>query len=523
MEPRAAIATWEDGRLVHYACTQMPHLLQDELATAYGLEPAQVRVIAPDVGGGFGSKSGINSEEHLIGWIAKQLGRPARWVESRTESMVTLPHGRGQINYVELGATNDGKVLAFRHRLVQDAGAYPLVGAFLPVMTRLLASGTYAIPKIEFNAQSVVTNTSPTGTYRGAGRPEATYAIERGMDLLAVELGLDPADLRRRNFIQPEQFPYQTASGATYDSGDYERALELALDAANYDALRDEQRRRRDAGDPIELGIGISAYVEVTNPIPGGEYGAIEVTPDGKANVFAGTFSHGQGHHTAFAMIVAERLGIDLDDIDFIQGDTDQIRFGQGTVGSRSLQTAGVAVNDASTQVLDRARELAARLLEANPDDLVLDLAEGRWHVVGTPTAAKTWADLAAAAVEDGQPLRARRRFHAHRTDFPVWCAHRRCRGRHRNRRRDPFADCHGRRLWPDSESFDHRGPTPRGNRTRRRTSATRRGLLRRGRQPAYHQFRRLRNDLGDGAALVRVGSDGDADAKQRARREGNW
>jgi carbon-monoxide dehydrogenase large subunit len=407
MEPRAAVATWEDGRLVHYACTQMPNGLQGELATRYGLEPSQVRIIAPDVGGGFGAKTGIYPEEHLLGWVAKQLGRPARWVETRTESMLTLGHGRGQVNYIELGATSDGKVLAFRNRVVQEAGAYPLIGAFLPFMTRLLASGVYAIPKIEVNAQSVVTNTTPTVAYRGAGRPEATYAIERGMDLLAAELGLDPVEVRRRNFVQPDQFPYATASGANYDSGDYEKALDLALATADYDGLRAEQQRRRAAGGPVEMGIGLSAYVEITNPLPGGEYGAVEITPEGKAKVFAGTFSHGQGHHTAFAMIVADKLGIDLDDIEFVQGDTDQIRFGQGTAGSRSLQTAGAAVSDASTQVLDRARELAAQLLEANPDDLVLDVADGRWHVAGTPAAAKTWAELATAAVEHGQPLRA--------------------------------------------------------------------------------------------------------------------
>jgi carbon-monoxide dehydrogenase large subunit len=408
MEPRAALATWDDeGRLVHYACTQMPNTLKDELAARYGLDPAQVHVIAPDVGGGFGAKSGIYNEEHLLGWVAKQLGRPARWVETRTESMLTLGHGRGQINYIELGADKDGKVLAFRNRVVQEAGAYPLIGAFLPFMTRLLASGVYAIPKIEVNAQSVLTTTTPTVAYRGAGRPEATYAIERGMDLLAAELGLDPIEVRRRNFVQPDQFPYATASGANYDSGDYEKALDLALATADYDGLRAEQRRRRDANDPVQMGVGLAAYVEITSPIPGGEYGAVEVTPEGTARVLAGTFSHGQGHHTAFAMIVADKLGIDIDDIEFVQGDTDVIRAGHGTAGSRSLQTAGAAISEASTQVLDRARELAAQLLEANPDDLVLDVADGRWHVAGTPAAAKTWAELGAAAAQQGQTLRA--------------------------------------------------------------------------------------------------------------------
>ena len=408
MEPRAALAMWDDdGRLVHYACTQMPNSLQGELATRYGLEPAQVHIIAPDVGGGFGAKSGIYPEEHLLGWVAKQLGRPARWVETRTESMLTLGHGRGQVNYIELGADRDGKVLAFRNRVVQEAGAYPLIGAFLPFMTRLLASGVYAIPKIEVNAQSVLTTTTPTVAYRGAGRPEATYAIERGMDLLAAELGLDPIEVRRRNFVQPDQFPYATASGANYDSGDYEKALDLALATADYDGLRAEQQRRRAANDPVQMGIGLAAYVEITSPIPGGEYGAVEVTPEGKARVLAGTFSHGQGHATAFAMIVADKLGIDIDDIEFVQGDTDLIRSGQGTAGSRSLQTAGAAINEASSQVLDRARDLAAQLLEANPDDLVLDVADGRWHVAGTPTAAKTWAELGAAAAQQGQALRA--------------------------------------------------------------------------------------------------------------------
>jgi carbon-monoxide dehydrogenase large subunit len=403
LEVRAAAAVWgDDGRLTHWASTQAPNSLRDQIAGGLGLEPSQVRVIAPDVGGGFGAKAAFYPEEQILGWIAKRVGRPVRWVETRSESMMTLGHGRGQVQFVELGGNSDGKLLAYRCTVLQDCGAYPALGAFLPVLTRTMASGTYDIPKVEFGAKSLVTNTCPTVAYRGAGRPEATAAIERAIDVFTAEIGMDPAEVRRRNLVRTEQFPFTTPTGTVYDSGDYQTALELALEAAGYDELRREQAARRDGGDVGQLGIGISTYVEITNPVEGGEYGGVEVTPEGKAIVRAGTFSHGQGHATTFGMIVAERLGIDLDDIIFEQGDTDKIRFGQGTMGSRSLQTAGPAIREAAAEVVDRARDLAADVLEANPDDIVFDPTEGRFHVAGTPSIGSTWAEVAVAAGEGG-------------------------------------------------------------------------------------------------------------------------
>ncbi|MGH9021561.1 MAG: xanthine dehydrogenase family protein molybdopterin-binding subunit [Acidimicrobiia bacterium] len=403
LEVRGVVASWgDDGRLTFWASSQAPHGLKSALAHALGVEPEVVRVITPAVGGGFGAKAAIYTEEVLVAWIARRLGRPMRWVESRTESMLTLGHGRGQLQMVEVGGSRDGKIHAYRNAVLQDCGAYPALGAFLPFLTKMMAAGTYAIPKVECLGTSLVTNTCATVAYRGAGRPEATAAIERGLDLFAAEIGMDPAEVRRRNFIGADAFPHTTATGTTYDSGDYAGALELVLEAAGYEQLRAEQARRRDAGDQRQLGIGLASYVEITNPLPGGEYGGVEVTADGGAIVRAGTLSHGQGHATAWAMIVNDRLGIPLDRIQLLDGDTDLVRSGQGTVGSRSLQTAGVAVSQAAEVVLDKARRLAAQLLEASVDDIVLDETSGLFHVAGAPSVSRSWAELAEAAAPDG-------------------------------------------------------------------------------------------------------------------------
>ncbi|MBV9936817.1 MAG: xanthine dehydrogenase family protein molybdopterin-binding subunit [Actinobacteria bacterium] len=402
MEVRAAAATWEDGRLVHYACTQMPHGVKETLCQVYGLEPDQVRVVAPDVGGGFGAKGANYTDELLMGWLSRRLGRPVRWVETRSESMVGLGHGRGQIQDAELGGTRDGKVLAYRLTVIQDSGAYGWFGGVLPFMTRTMLSGVYDIPKAEFNSQSVMTNTTPTVAYRGAGRPEATAAIERMMELFATEIGMDPNEVRGKNLVTHERFPYTTIVGTEYDAGNYERALELALEASDYQGLRAEQQRRREAGGPKQMGIGTSIYVEITNYGGSGEFGSLEVLADGSAEVRTGTSPHGQGHETAWAMLASEQTGIPIDKIKVIHGDTDLIPTGGGTAGSRSAQAGGVAVHQAAVQVVDQAKQLAADLLEANPDDLVLDKIDGRFHVAGTPSAGKTWAELASAASDSG-------------------------------------------------------------------------------------------------------------------------
>jgi carbon-monoxide dehydrogenase large subunit len=262
-----------------------------------------------------------------------------------------------------------------------------------------MAAGVYAIPKIEFKGTSLVTNTTATVAYRGAGRPEAAAAIERAMDLFAAEIGMDPADVRRRNLIGKDRFPYTTPVGTTYDIGDYERALDLVLEAAGYERLRAEQQRRRQAGEGKLLGIGLSLYVEITNGAgPPGEFGSVEITPDGRAILRTGTSPHGQGHATAWAMLASDQLGIPMDQIEVIHGDTDLVRSGGGTMASRSLQAGGLAVYEAAAEVVDKARQLASELLEADPADILLDKVDGRFHVAGTPTAGKTWAELAQVA-----------------------------------------------------------------------------------------------------------------------------
>ncbi|HYT40170.1 MAG TPA: molybdopterin cofactor-binding domain-containing protein, partial [Acidimicrobiia bacterium] len=401
LEVQAAASRWEpDGRLTHWSSTQTPHMVKGALTAAYALPADQVRVIAPDVGGGFGAKFGSYPEALLLPWIARRLGRPVRWAETRSESMVALGHGRAQLQEVELGGTRDGQVLAYRLTAVQDSGAYPLIGAALPGFTALMTSGVYAIPRVEFSCRSVVTNTTPIVAYRGAGRPEACAALERAMDLYAAEISQDPGDVRRRNFIRPDQFPFTTAVGTCYDSGDYERALDLLLEAAGYEELRKEQAKRRAEGGARQIGIGLATYVEITSPVPGGEFGGVEITPEGRAVVRTGSSPHGQGHATAFAMLASEYLDLPMESVDVVHGDTDAVPSGVGTFGSRSLQLGGSAVRLASEQVVARARELAAELLEAAPSDIVL--AGGTFHVAGTPAVARSWAEVAVAAGPDG-------------------------------------------------------------------------------------------------------------------------
>lgn len=403
LEVRAAAATWADGRLVQFSSTQAPHGVKATLQEWYGLDETQVWVRTPDVGGGFGPKIGAYPEEVILGWISKQLGRPVRWVETRSENMVGMGHGRGQWQTVKIGGDRDGIVKAYRLNLVQDSGAYPALGAFLSFLTRTMTSGVYDIPEVQFNAKSIVTNTTPTVAYRGAGRPEATAAIERAMDLFAAEIGMDPAEVRRVNLIPADAFPFTTPTDTVYDVGDYERSLDLVLDAAGYTDLRGEQTKRREADSTLQIGIGVSVYVEVTaGPQPGGEYGRVVVHTNGTATAYTGSSGHGQGHDTSFAMLVNDALGIPIDKVQVVHGDTDQIPRGVGTFGSRSLQLGGSAIHEASGLVVDKARKIAADLLEADPADLELDSASGAFHVAGTPAVSRSWAEVAAAAGPDG-------------------------------------------------------------------------------------------------------------------------
>ena len=404
LEVRAGLASWgEDGRLTQWASVQHPQGVRDAICGFYGLPAEQVRVVAPDVGGGFGAKIGLYAEEMLLPWLARTSGRPVRWTETRSESMLGLGHGRAQSQTLTIGGSRDGRVQAYRLEIIQDGGAYPAIGTILPFLTGMMAPGTYDIPKVVTSSVGVVTNTTPTVAYRGAGRPEATAAIERAMDLFAAEIGMDPAEVRRKNLIRRDAFPHTTVSGATYDVGDYERALDLVLEAAGYEELRAEQARRRAEGGPVQMGIGVSTYVEITNGAgETGDFAAVEILPSGKARVYTGSSPHGQGHVTAWSMIASEQLGIPMEDIEVIANDTDLVPTGGGTFGSRSLQSAGVAVHEASVTLVDQARKLAADLLEANVDDIVLDRSAGRFHVAGTPTAAKSWGDLAESAGSEG-------------------------------------------------------------------------------------------------------------------------
>jgi len=398
MEVRACASVWDGTRLTQWACSQGAHGARDGIAEALGLESSAVRVITPDVGGGFGAKSGVYAEEILVGWAAKNLNTPVRWTESRTENMLSMGHGRGQRQRTKMGGTRDGRITAYRLDVLQDAGAYAKAGAVLPFMTRMMASGVYDIASVQFESHSVVTNTTPTVAYRGAGRPEATAAIERTLDEFARVCGKDPADVRRMNYLQPSAFPLTTAMGAKYDSGEYAKALDASLDAAGYEQLRAEQQKRRASQDTLQLGIGIASYVETTNPMGSGDYGSVEITADGGAIIRTGSSSHGQGHHTAWAMLVSDATGIPFEKIDFRFGDTDDIERGGGTGGSRSLQVGGSAVKLATDAVVEKARQRAADLLEAAVEDIVIDTVRGAFHVAGSPAPARTWSELLVGA-----------------------------------------------------------------------------------------------------------------------------
>lgn len=420
LEVRAAAARPEpDGRITYWVSTQAPHSARAALCRVLGVEADGAHVVTPDVGGGFGAKIGSYPEELLVGWLARRLGRPVRWVETRSESMVALGHGRAQVQVVEIGGSKDGRIEAYRLSVVQDSGAYPQLGAFLPSFTRTMLTGTYDIPRAELFAQAVVTNTNSTVAYRGAGRPEAASAIERAVDLFAHHLGLDPAEVRRRNLVRRDDFPYTTPVGTVYDSGDYPEALQRVLEAADYDGLRAEQRRRREAGERLLLGIGLSCYVEITNGAPGSEYGRVRVGRDGRIEVAFGTSPHGQGHDTAFAMVAAENLGVPLELIDTVHGDTDRVPRGVGTFGSRSLQTGGVAVARAAAEVLRQARALAAELFEADPADVVPDPAGDALTVAGTPARRLSWGELAEEAERRGTGLVAEVDYLASSPTFP--------------------------------------------------------------------------------------------------------
>ncbi len=403
MEGRAVAAQWADGKLTVWASTQNAQISRFILAGAFGLDPASIRVVAPDVGGGFGAKIGVDRDALLVAWAAKHTGTPLRWAETRSENLLAMTHGRAQRQVVKIGGTRDGRILAYRLEIVQDTGAYPRMGGFLPFLTSLMAAGPYDIAKVETAYRVIVTNTAPISAYRGAGRPEATAAIERAVDLFAAEIGMDPAEVRRINLVPADKFPYSSPCGAVYDTGAYVEALDKVLAGSGYAELRAEQARRRQRGDVVQLGLGLASYVEITAAdAAGGETARLDVHDDGTATVYTGSSAHGQGHHTAWAMLVQSELGIDMERVTVIHGDTDLIPLGVGTYASRSLQLGGVAVQKAAVDVKEQGRRLAAELLEASESDLELDIERGTWQVRGDPEASRTWAQVARQAGDAG-------------------------------------------------------------------------------------------------------------------------
>jgi carbon-monoxide dehydrogenase large subunit len=399
MEANAILAVPEGDGLKMWIPCQAPFWMRDEIADALEIERDDVRVIAPAVGGGFGAKTATYPEHLLVAALAHRLGRPVRYIETRSENLTAMTHGRAQVQDVELGAKRDGKLVGLNVHVVADMGAYPM-GTYLPPLTRKMACGVYAIERVDFKAFSIVTNTTPIDSYRGAGRPEATALIERAIDMLADELGMDPAETRRRNFIPKEAFPVETVTEATYDSGDYERALDEVLRLAGYEELLREQEERRARGDTKLLGIGLSVYVEVTGW--GSEFGAVEVEPDGSVIVLTGVSPHGQGHETAFAQLASGLLKVPFERVTVRHSDTSLVPKGDGTMGSRSLQLGGSAMWKAGEEVVEKARRIAAHLLEASPDDVVLS-EDGRIGVRGAPDRSYTWAQLARIAADPSQ------------------------------------------------------------------------------------------------------------------------
>jgi carbon-monoxide dehydrogenase large subunit len=404
LEPRGVVAHYEPGKesLTIWSSTQAPHMLRTMIAAMTGLGQDQVRAIAPEVGGGFGAKINIYGEEYVAAALSKRLGIPVKWTEERSENFVAMTHGRDIIAYVELAAKRDGTVLGLKMRLIADIGAYNmLLTAAIPTLTMTMASATYDIPAIRTTLTEVFTNKTPTDAYRGAGRPEATYFVERAMDMLARELKMDPADVRRKNFIQPSQFPFTTQTGAVYDSGNYEAALDRALEAANWDQLKAARDAAR--ADGRLVGLGLSMYVEVCGFGPssgmstgGWEHAQVTIERDGRISATTGVSPHGQGNETTFAQMLADQFGIPIEHITIHHGDTAVAKQGIGTMGSRSQAVGGTALHMAGAKVKVKMARFAAEMLEAHEGDLVFE--SGTIAVRGAPAAAKKFADVAAYA-----------------------------------------------------------------------------------------------------------------------------
>jgi aerobic carbon-monoxide dehydrogenase large subunit len=410
IEPRGMVAQYTPGSgdLILWTATQIPHLVRLLLSMVIGIPEHKVRVIAPEVGGGFGSKLYLYPEEVIVATLARMTGRPVKWIEERRENYVATTHGRDQVQYVEVAAKRDGTITGLRVKSIANMGAY--LSTFAPgiptILFGLMLAGNYRIPNIACEVTGVHTNTTLVDAYRGAGRPEATYLVERAVDLTARELGMDPAEIRRRNFVPANAFPHTTATGVTYDSGNYQPTLDKALEIAGYQQLRQEQERLRQEGK--YLGIGVVTYVEICGMAPsqvlgavgagagGWESATVRVHPTGKVTLYSGASSHGQGHETAFAQIVGDGLGIPLEDVEVVHGDTAQVQFGIGTFGSRSAAVGGMAAVMSVNKVEEKAKKIAAFLLEAAEADLVFE--SGQFFVKGTPGRGITIQQVAFAA-----------------------------------------------------------------------------------------------------------------------------
>jgi carbon-monoxide dehydrogenase large subunit len=408
MEPRAVVASCVGGEFTLWSSTQIPHVLRLMLALVTGIPEQNIRVIAPDVGGGFGSKLQVTAEEVLAVLIARRLGRPVKWTESRSEGNMTVHHGRDQWQRIRVAADADGRIRGLDVDLLADMGAYlMLVTPGVPLLGAFMFNAIYKMDAYKFNCTGVFTTKMPTDAYRGAGRPEATFGIERIMDELAAELGLEPLELRARNWIAHDEFPYTTISGLTYDSGNYEAATAKARELLGYDDLRREQAERNAAGDPVRLGIGISTFTEMCGLAPsrvlgslaygagGWENASIRMLPTGKVEVVTGSSAHGQGHETAWSQIVADQLGVPFEDIRVLHGDTQVSPKGMDTYGSRSLAVGGMALVSACDKVIEKAKVIAAAMMEASAADL--EWTRGRFAVRGDPEKGVTIGEIALA------------------------------------------------------------------------------------------------------------------------------
>lgn len=420
MEASGCLAIPESGgTLTVYLSTQDVFNTRNDLADMLRMPAEDVRVIAPDVGGGFGAKGDLMVEHGVIADAARRLGKPVRWIERRTENLTNMVHGRAQVQHLRLGATREGRLVGVQLDVIADLGAYPGVATWLPRYTLEMTCGCYDIDRASASFSSVVTNTTPTGAYRGAGRPEAIQALERGMDLLAAKLGVDPVEIRRRNLLPRFDTPHTTAIGTVYDSGDYTTVLDRALEISDHASWVARRDARRQADDRLQLGVGVACYVEVTvGKTPPKEFGGVEVRPDGRIVARAGGANQGQGHATAFAQIVSAVFDLPMDRIEVIQGDTGQIRTGGGTFASRTLQLAGTSLHAAATSVIETARKLAADELEASIDDIRLLPGLGM-GVAGSPDSVIGWGDLAVRGNARGTPLSAEEMVTQPASTFP--------------------------------------------------------------------------------------------------------